>query len=68
LGVSRSDDLVDPERNTKKLASKLKELGDDVTLKEYTNTSHTTIMGAFARPLRFIAPVLDDVVAFISNS
>jgi acetyl esterase/lipase len=67
LGVSRSDDLVDPTRNTKKLAEKLSRLGVHVTLREYSSTSHATIMGAFARPLRFIAPVLDDVVAFVGR-
>jgi len=68
LGVSQSDKLVDPERNSKKLAMKLKSLGVQVTLKEYSNTSHTTIMGAFARPLRFIDPVLQDVVAFVQTA
>jgi acetyl esterase/lipase len=67
LAVSRFDVLVDPERNTKKLAEKLNSLGVEVTLKEYSSTSHSTIVGAFARPLRFIAPVLDDVVAFVER-
>ncbi len=36
-----------------------------MTLKMYPQASHTSLIGAFAWPLRWIAPVLDDVLAFI---
>jgi hypothetical protein len=31
----------------------------------YERASHTTLIGAFSPTLRWVAPVLDDVVAFI---
>jgi acetyl esterase/lipase len=65
LAAAPDDDLVNPERNTKQLASKLQKTGIPVTLQIYPYTSHTTLIGAFAFPLRFLAPVLDDVVEFV---
>jgi len=65
LAAARDDDLINPERNTKQMASKLKQTGIPVTLQIYPRTSHTTLIGAFAFPLRFLAPVLDDVVEFV---
>jgi predicted esterase len=67
LGVSQSDDLVSPERNTQKLAARLRSQGVPLTYKEYSSTSHTTLIGAFARPLRFLAPVMNDVVDFVQT-
>ncbi|HZA96904.1 MAG TPA: alpha/beta hydrolase [Burkholderiaceae bacterium] len=68
LAAAPDDDLVNPERNTKQLASKLQKTGIPVTLQIYPNASHTTLIGAFAFPLRFLAPVLDDVVEFVKAS
>jgi acetyl esterase/lipase len=65
LAAAPDDDLINPERNTKQMASKLKQTGIPVTLQIYPGTSHTTLIGAFAFPLRFLAPVLDDVVEFV---
>ena len=65
LAAAPDDELVNPERNTKQLASKLQKTGIPVTLQIYPYTSHTTLIGAFAFPLRFLAPVLDDVVEFV---
>ncbi len=65
LAAAPDDDLINPERNTKQMASKLQKTGVPVTLQIYPYTSHTTLIGAFAFPLRFLAPVLDDVVEFI---
>jgi hypothetical protein len=36
-----------------------------VSLRLYERATHATLIGAFAPPLRWVAPVLDDVVAFI---
>jgi acetyl esterase/lipase len=49
------------------MAEKLQAAGVSVTLKTYPRASHTTLIGAFAWPLRWIAPVLDDVQAFIAS-
>ena len=66
LAAATDDTLVNPQRNTQQLADKLKAAGVPVTLKLYPHASHTTIIGAFAWPLRWIAPVLEDVEAFIA--
>jgi acetyl esterase/lipase len=68
LAAAPDDDLINPERNTKQLASKLQKTGIPVTLQIYPHASHTTLIGAFAFPLRFLAPVLDDVVDFVKAS
>ncbi|MSQ71969.1 MAG: alpha/beta hydrolase [Betaproteobacteria bacterium] len=65
LGAATADDVVNPERNTRQLADKLRTAGVAVTLRMYPGANHYTIIGAFARPLRSLEPVLDDVVAFV---
>jgi acetyl esterase/lipase len=65
LGAAAADDLVDPDRNTRALAQKLQGKGVPVTLRMYDRVSHVTLMGAFARPLSWLAPVADDVAAFV---
>ena len=65
LGAAVKDSLIDPERNTVGLAKKLKAAGVPVTLKLYGGVSHITLVASLARPLRFLAPTLDDLVAFI---
>lgn len=65
LGAAANDDVVNPERNTRQLAQKLQAAGVPVELKMYPDAGHVTLIGAFARPLRSMAPVLDDVVAFV---
>jgi acetyl esterase/lipase len=65
LGAAASDSLVDPTRNTQQMADKLRAAGVSVELKLYPNVNHMTLIGAFVRPLRWLAPVLEDVSAFI---
>lgn len=65
LAAPVRDDVVSPTRSTKSLAAELEADGVPVTLRFYERASHTTLIGAFAWPLRFVAPVLDDVVAFV---
>jgi acetyl esterase/lipase len=65
LGAPATDNVVDPARNTKQLADKLRAAGVSVTLSTYLRASHYTLIGAFARPLRTLEPVLEDVVAFV---
>lgn len=65
LGAAREDDVVDPRRNTLGLAGKLEAAGAPVTLRLYDGVGHATLLGAFAAPLRFLAPVLDDLAAFV---
>ena len=67
LGAALTDTLVDPQRNSVGLASRLQAAGAPVTLKLYERVNHVTIAAAMAWPLRWLAPVLDDVVAFIDT-
>jgi acetyl esterase/lipase len=66
LAAATDDKLVNPQRNTVQLAEKLQAEGVPITVKLYPHASHTTLIGAFAWPLRWIAPVLEDVLAFIA--
>lgn len=68
LGAATRDDLVSPQRSTLQLAARLKAAGVPVTLKLYERARHTTLIGAFAWPLRWVGPVLDDVVDFIDRT
>lgn len=68
LAAAENDKLVNPQRNSVQLAEKLKAAGVPVTLKLYPHASHTTLIGAFAWPLQWIAPVLDDVQAFVGST
>lgn len=67
LGAAVHDNLVNPKVNTEVLAAMLKKAGVAVELKMYRGVNHETLIGAFAKPLRWMAPVLDDVVAFIKE-
>jgi acetyl esterase/lipase len=67
LGAAASDSLVDPKRNTAQLAGRLREAGTPVVERLYPRANHVTLVGAFAGPLRWIAPVLDDVTAFVAG-
>ena len=68
LGAARDDTYVNPQRNTLRLADRLRAAGVPVTLKVYDRANHLTLAGAFARPLRWIAPVLDDTLSFIEST
>jgi acetyl esterase/lipase len=67
LAAPQSDDLVDPERNTHRLARQLAANGVAVTYKSYPGVGHVTLIAAMARPLRWLAPVLDDIDEFIRS-
>ena len=67
LAAATDDPLVNPQRNTQQLASKLQAAGVPVTVKLYPRANHLTLIGAFAWPLHWLAPVLDDVQAFIAS-
>ncbi len=67
LIASRKDDLVNPVRNTGGLARKLREAGVGVEEIYTDRTSHTSLIGSFARPLRGLAPTLDLVEKFVKT-
>ncbi len=68
LGAAINDRLVNPERNSQQMNAKLAAAGVPVTLRLYEHVSHATLIGAFGRPLRGLAPVLDDTVSFIESA
>jgi acetyl esterase/lipase len=68
LGAATKDPLVSPERSSIQLAGKLQAAGVPVTLRLYDRVNHATLVGAVAWPLRWLAPVLADVRAFIDNA
>jgi acetyl esterase/lipase len=65
LAAPENDRVVNPDRNTGQLAGKLRAEGVPVTYKRYSGVTHVTLIGALGRPLRWLAPVLDDITAFI---
>ena len=67
LGAAESDALVDPRRTTVQLAARLREAGTPVVERLYPRANHVTLVGAFAGPLRWLAPVLDDVAGFVKG-
>jgi acetyl esterase/lipase len=63
LTASR-DGIVSPG-NSARLAARLRDAGRPVREVAYAQLDHRTLVGALAAPLRDLAPVLDDVAAFI---
>ena len=68
IGAARKDSLVDPQRNSVALAGRLQAAGVPTTLKLYDRVNHVTLAAALSAPLRWLAPVLDDVMAFIETN
>lgn len=65
LATGEHDGVVWP-RNSYRLAERMKAAGRPVTLRLYPLASHLTLIGAFATPTAFFAPVRADVLAFIA--
>ncbi len=64
LATGDADTTVLP-RNSASLAARLQAAGNQARLVTYRGLGHTGIIGAFAGPLRFLAPVAQDVQQFI---
>ena len=65
VGAPSNDKVVSPTRSTEQLATKLQAAGTPVTVRFYPRATHATLIGSFSPPLRWVAPALDDVTAFI---
>lgn len=65
LIASNEDKLVNPTRNTGHLLSRLRVAGVEAEAIYYDRTSHATLVATLSRPLRSLAPVLDDVERFV---
>ena len=58
------DDVVSPG-NSLRLTQRLSELGVPAQNKVYPKLGHRTLIGAMSKPLRHMAPVLDDFADFV---
>jgi acetyl esterase/lipase len=67
LLTGQHDGTVEPS-NSERLAARLRSEGNVVTLRAYRWVGHLAIIGALAPPLRFLAPVLHDVIAFVEKT
>lgn len=65
LATGSDDTTVDPG-NTQRLAARSRAAGNSVTATVYPSIGHRMLVGAFARPLTFLAPVRRDVLDFIA--
>lgn len=59
-----SDSTVGPH-NSRDLAARIREHGGSVAERYYPGVGHATIVGALARPVRFLAPTLEDSLRFM---
>lgn len=67
LAAAPVDDRVDPRRNTQQMVRRLTAAGVPVISRVYEGTDHDTLLAALAPGLRSAAPVLDDIVAFVTT-
>ncbi|MFC5496750.1 alpha/beta hydrolase [Caenimonas terrae] len=60
-----NDSLVDPQRSTVGLGRALQTAGVPTRVELYPRVSHVTLLASLAQPLRWLAPVRAEVVAFL---
>ena len=65
LIAAEKDTFVIPEKNTGRLAARLRALGADVSVHIHSGVSHLTLLGAMSRPLRGLAPVAREFGDFV---
>jgi acetyl esterase/lipase len=61
------DDVVNPQRNTRALAQRLRTVGVPVTEQYFDRVSHPILIATLADPLRLLAPTLDVIAHFIDT-
>jgi acetyl esterase/lipase len=66
LATDSADRTVEPA-NTTRLAAKVRAAGGPVETRYYPGLNHGLLLGVFAAPLRFLSPVLRDVVQFFNT-
>jgi acetyl esterase/lipase len=64
LAAGETDEVVDPGNSTR-LAARITAKGGQARAKLYPSMTHRLLIGVFAGPFRFMAPVLNDSVAFM---
>ncbi len=65
LITAAEDEFVDPSNSTR-LAARLRNAGGVVREIALRRVGHRTLIGALAAPLRWMAPVLDEVAQFVN--
>jgi acetyl esterase/lipase len=65
LLAAGKDSVVNPQRNTVGLAAKLERAQVPVHMRVFDKLNHVTSVGALAAPLTWLAPVRDEVLAFV---
>jgi acetyl esterase/lipase len=58
------DTVVSTQRSTVGLARRLEAVGVPVRMRLFDGLNHATALGAMARPLRWLAPVREEVIGF----
>jgi acetyl esterase/lipase len=67
LLISGLDDTTVLPANSISLAAHIRDRGGIAAEKYYKGVGHMSLIGAIAAPLRFIAPTLDDIRAFLDQ-
>jgi len=68
LIAAKKDSLVDPARNTARLAGALRSAGVPVRELYYGGVNHYTLVASLSSSLRGLAPTLDAVQAFVNDT
>ena len=68
LLLTAADDSTVSPANSARLAARLRAAGGVATEISYPGLDHQRVVGALAAPLRGLAPVLDDIVAFVAHT
>ena len=64
LAAGLKDKTVDPA-NATRLGDRIRSHGGEAEVRLYPGVTHTSIIGAIASPLRFVAPTLSDSIDFM---
>jgi acetyl esterase/lipase len=67
LVAGGKDTVVSSQRSTVGLARRLEAAGVPVRMRLFDELNHATSVGAMAKPLRWMAPVRDEVLSFIRS-
>lgn len=68
LIAAPGDTVVNAQRSTVGLAGRLERAGVPVRVQLFDKLNHVTVVAAMARPLKWMAPVLDEVLDFVRQA
>lgn len=67
LIAAASDTVVSTQRSTVGLGDRLERAGVPVTVRVLDKLNHATVLAALAQPLKWLAPVREEVLAFLQQ-